>query len=240
MACLGNRGLQFRQAHSGNSGGWLNRRIGQETSLHQFADFHRHYFTRGFIYQVGLRERNDAVLQSEQLQDFEVLAGLRHNAVVGSDHEQAQIDARGPGEHVLDEALVARYIDDAKAIVAQVQRSKANVDGDAAFLLFRQAVAIDAGERFHKRSLAVVDVARGPQDQIAWHVCRLLLRVLYAKSSPTEKHGLRITDEHGFRDLEYSKSRETLQAIPVSCAILFLSVFIRVMKSVFIRGLIFT
>ena len=42
---------------------------------------------------------------------------------------------------------------------------EAEVDRDAAFLLFRQSVRIGSGERAHQRALAVVDVARGPDDE---------------------------------------------------------------------------
>ena len=41
---------------------------------------------------------------------------------------------------------------------------KADVDGDAAPLLFFEAIGIDAGERFDQRGLAVVDVPGGADD----------------------------------------------------------------------------
>ena len=43
------------------------------------------------------------------------------------------------------------------------QVREAEVDGDAAALLFLQAVGVDAGERPDERGLAVVDVARRAQ-----------------------------------------------------------------------------
>src|SRR5438105_2760177 len=84
--------------------------------------------------------------------------------------------AHGAGEHVLDEALVAGDVDDAEAEVAEVEGGEADVDGDAAGLLLRQPVAVDAGEGLDERRLAVVDVAGGAQDQIAWHGCVLCER----------------------------------------------------------------
>ena len=42
----------------------------------------------------------------------------------------------------------------------QREGRKAEIDGDAAALLFFPAVGIDAGERLHQRRLAVVDVSR--------------------------------------------------------------------------------
>ena len=50
-----------------------------------------------------------------------MLARLRHDRIVGGDDEQGQIDAGGAGEHVLDEALVARHVDDAEAIAVAVR-----------------------------------------------------------------------------------------------------------------------
>src|SRR5262249_38020420 len=50
-----------------------------------------------------------------------------------------------------------------------LQRGKTDIDGDAACLLFRQPIAIDPGERFHQRRLAVVDMAGGAEDEIARH-----------------------------------------------------------------------
>ena len=43
---------------------------------------------------------------------------------------------------------------------------EAELDGDAAFLLFLQAIGIDAGERVHERALAVIDVAGGADDDV--------------------------------------------------------------------------
>jgi hypothetical protein len=42
----------------------------------------------------------------------EVLAGLRHHAVVGGHHQERQVDAGGAGHHRLDEALVPGHVDD--------------------------------------------------------------------------------------------------------------------------------
>ena len=42
---------------------------------------------------------------------------------------------------------------------------EAQVDRDAAGLLLREPVGVGAGERAHERALAVVDVARRPDDE---------------------------------------------------------------------------
>ena len=98
------------------------------------------------IDEVALGEGDHAVPEAEQLEDFEVLAGLRHDGVVGRDDEDGEIDAGGPGEHILDEALVSGHVDDAEPVAGDLERGEADVDGDAAHLLFGQSVAVDPRE----------------------------------------------------------------------------------------------
>ena len=150
----------------------------EEAAAHQVADFQLDHLARGRIDQVALGQGNQAVLEAEQPEDFQVFAGLRHDAVVGRDHQQGEVDAGGAGEHVLDETLVAGHVHDADVVRGQIEAGEADVDGDAARLLFRQAIAIDAGQGLDQGGLAVIDVARGAQDQIACH----------ARDPPRGKH----------------------------------------------------
>ena len=94
------------------------RRVFQEGALHQLADLQLDDLARRLIDEVALGQGDDAVPQAEQAEDFQVLARLRHDGIVGGDDEDGQVDAGGAGEHVLDEALVAGHIDDAEAEVA--------------------------------------------------------------------------------------------------------------------------
>ena len=119
------------------------------------------------IHQVGLGERDDAARDAQQAADIEMLAGLRLDGFVGGDHEEHQVDAAHAGQHVLDEALMPGDVDEAQAQRGrQLQMRETEVDGDAAALFFFQAVGIDAGERFHQRGLAVIDMAGGADDNI--------------------------------------------------------------------------
>ena len=102
-----------------------------------------------------------------------MLLGLRHPAIVGGDDQQREIDGADAGDHVLDEVLVARHVDDAQTKGRrrrrrgrQLQVGKAEIDGDAARLLFRQAIGIGAGQRLDQRALAVIDVAGGGDDEV--------------------------------------------------------------------------
>ena len=117
------------------------------------------------IDEIGLGERDDAVTHTEKAQDREVLARLRHHALVGSDHEQCEVDAGRAGEHGADESLVAGHVDHAdRPESLQAKRCEPERDRDAAALLLREPVGVDAGERPHKCGLAVVDMSRRPED----------------------------------------------------------------------------
>ena len=94
-----------------------------------------------------------------------MLARLRHDAVVGRHDQQDEIDAARPGQHVVDELLVAGHVDEAEhRAIRRRQIGEAEVDGDAARLFFLEAIGVDSGERVHQRSLAVIDVACSADD----------------------------------------------------------------------------
>ena len=100
------------------------------------------------VHGVDLRERDHRARDAEQLADREVLARLRHHALVGGDHEQQQIDAGGARHHRAHEPLVAGHVDHAEpGPVGQVERREAELDRDPARLLLGQPVGVDAGER---------------------------------------------------------------------------------------------
>ena len=83
-----------------------------------------------------------------------MLDGLRAHAFVGGDDQQQQFHARGAGEHVVQEALVAGHVDDPgfdAVVVAQVR--EAEVERHPAQLLFDPAVGIGAGQRADERRL---------------------------------------------------------------------------------------
>ncbi len=101
-----------------------------------------------------------------------MLAGLRLDGFIGGDDEQHHVDAAHAGQHVLDEALVAGDVHEAKADGGrQLQVGKAQVDGDAAALLFLQAVGVDSGERLHQRRLAMIDMTGRAYDDVFHAAC---------------------------------------------------------------------
>src|SRR5258706_15989933 len=92
-----------------------------------------------------------------------MLFGLRHDAFVGRDDEQRDVDAGRAGEHVLYEAFVAGDVHHARLdpplpLARQRQGREAEIDRDAAALFLFPAVGVDPGERLYGRGLPVVDV----------------------------------------------------------------------------------
>ena len=75
-----------------------------------------------------------------------MLFGLGHDAVIGGDSEENQIDAVRSGEHVFDEALVARDIDDpCLRAIGKIKVRKPQINGDAALFFLLQPVRILSG-----------------------------------------------------------------------------------------------
>ena len=88
--------------------------------------------------------------------------GLGHDAVIGGHGEENQIDAVGAGEHVLDEPLVARDVDNARLrTVGKIKVSKSQINGDAALFFLLQAVCILSGQCFDQAGFTVINMAGG-------------------------------------------------------------------------------
>ncbi len=113
--------------------------------------------------EVRLRDRDYPAPNAEQVEDRRVLAGLGHHPVIGRDDEQGRVDAARPGQHRMHEPLVPRHVHEAECVRIGV----AEIDRDAAPFLLFQPVRVDAGQRAHEGRLAVVDMARRPDDHAA-------------------------------------------------------------------------
>ena len=98
-----------------------------------------------------------------------MLSGLGHHRVIGRDDEQRQVEPGRAREHVADEPLVAWHVHQRQPMRAEVEGRKPDIDRDPALFLGGEPVGIDAGEHPHQRRLAVVDVARRADDQVAFH-----------------------------------------------------------------------
>src|SRR5262249_31694319 len=124
---------------------------------------------RFLVYEIGFGNYGDPAGDGEQAADFKMLASLRLDGFIGGNHQQHPIHAAYPSEHVSHNTFAAGDIDEAQAQLfavrrGQLQVSKAEIDSDAAPLLFFQPVGIDAGKGPHQRGFTVVDVAGRAED----------------------------------------------------------------------------
>ncbi len=143
-----------------------DRRAGEKAAGDQLAHLERSELQRLGIGEIGLRQRDEPALDAEQPADLEVLARLRLHALVGRHDQQHGVDAARAGQHVADEALVTGHVDEGELARRRPGTMReAEIDRDAARLFFLQPVGIDAGQRSHQRALAVIDVARGADDE---------------------------------------------------------------------------
>ncbi len=111
-----------------------------------------------------------------------MLSRLWLDGFVGRNHQQHQIEAESPGQHIAHKAFVARDVDKANAQVLDLEEREANIEGDTAPLLFFQTIRMRARERLHERRLAVIDMAGGADNDIS-HTSAVRLRELMLQKS---------------------------------------------------------
>ena len=111
--------------------------------------------------RVAVRQHDEAVAHTEQLEDHQVFFALRHPSLACRHHEEHHVHRTDAREHVLEKPHVSRHVDEAD-LGARRERGEreAEIDREAARLLFGEAIGIGAREREHQRRLAVVDVTR--------------------------------------------------------------------------------
>ena len=159
---VGERGGQLVDAGSRRRGDGHDRRPAEERPGEVVGDLHRRQFDElGVVEQVDLGEGDDAVGDADELEDAQVLLALRLPALGGGDDEQAGVDAADAGEHVAQEAHVARDVDEADRLAVDDAVGEAEVDRQPAALLLLEAVGVGPRQQADERRLAVVDVTGG-------------------------------------------------------------------------------
>ena len=98
-----------------------------------------------------------------------MFAGLWLDGLVRRDHEQNHIDPADARQHVAHKALMARHINKADLQELAIGRGeievgKPQIDGDPTPLLFFEPVGVDSRQRPHHRSLAMIDMSGGADD----------------------------------------------------------------------------
>ena len=124
---------------------------------------------------VDLVEEHDQRRHADLTGEQDVLAGLRHRAVGGRDHQDGAVHLRRAGDHVLHVVGVAGAVDVRVVALVGLVLDVRRVDRDAARLLFRRRVDLvigrvlrlaglgqDLGDRRRQRRLAMIDVADRP------------------------------------------------------------------------------
>jgi hypothetical protein len=118
--------------------------------------------------QVELGDNRDGGRNGELLQNGEVFLGLRHDAFIGGNDEEGQVDSRSPGHHGPDEILVPGHIHySCYSSTSELERGEVKIDSDLAAALLCEAVHRGSGKCGHQTGLAVVDVAGGADDHAA-------------------------------------------------------------------------
>ena len=112
-----------------------------------------------------LGERDETVFETQQVEDAEVLLGLRLPALGGRNNEDASVHRPHAGQHVLEEPHVAGNVYERHpAARRQGSGRKAEVNGQSPFFLLGQPVGVGAGQGAYEGALTVVDVAGGGDD----------------------------------------------------------------------------
>src|SRR5207302_5160284 len=120
-------------------------------------------------HQVRLGDYGNAARDGKQAADFKMLAGLRLDGFVSGNHQQHQVNPADSGQHVAHKTLMARNVNEAEAQLLttgsiQFEMGEAEINRDAAALLFLQPVSINAGKSAHQRGLAMIYVPGSADD----------------------------------------------------------------------------
>ena len=142
-----------------------DRALGKARRGEQRADLRGHRRGPAALDPVDLGDDPGDLGDPDQLQDVEMLEGLRARPVIGGDDQQHPVDRQHAGQHVGQKALMPGHIDKAElGAVGQCRIGEAEIDRQPAPLLLGQAVGIDPGQRADQRGLAVIDMAGRRQD----------------------------------------------------------------------------
>ena len=156
---------QGSDALAGDRGHRQDIGAGQGRRLQDVCDLCLDLHASVGVDQVAFGQGNDAPLDAKKIDDRQMLGRLRHDAIIGGDDEQHEIDAGRAGQHIVNKAIMSRHIDKTDHLALAGRKiGKAEVDGDSTLFFFQQPVGIDTGQRAHERGLAMVDMACRPDN----------------------------------------------------------------------------
>jgi hypothetical protein len=145
-----------------------NRRLREKRPGQQHFEFPGNLRKPRWVDEVGLRQRHHSMLEPHERENMEVLVRLGHDAVISRYDEDDDVYAMSPGGHVPDEINVPGDVDDThNTIICKPARRETEINRETALLLFGQSVGFAAGEKFHERSFAVVNVPGGTEHDMS-------------------------------------------------------------------------
>ena len=109
---------ELGQPLSGDRRHEAHRRPVERRAPQRLRDLVAHEVRPLLVDGVRLRQHDDAALHLQQVKDGEVLPRLRHHGLVRRDDEHGEVNPAHAREHVLDEPLVARHVNDADLAAA--------------------------------------------------------------------------------------------------------------------------
>ena len=145
---------------------------GEIVLVQQVADFELDQVEQlGIVDHVDLVHEHDDGRHADLVGEQDMLAGLRHRAVVGADDQDGAVHLGGAGDHVLDVVGVSGAIDVRVVALGGFVLDVRDGDGDAALFLFGRLVDLiegdeggqflrgeDLGNRGGQSCLAVIDM----------------------------------------------------------------------------------
>src|ERR1700730_6701532 len=96
---------------------------------------------------------------------------LRLYGFLGGNHQQHQIDASSTSQHVAHKSFMSWHINESKPDPCVFQKSKTQINSDAAAFFFGKPIRIRPSESFHQRRFTVVYMACRADDH-AFEMCR--------------------------------------------------------------------
>ena len=141
-----NSSNHFLLTAAGDRGNRNNRGILEEGAREVLSHILGDHLEPLIIDHISLGKGDHPVLDAQELTDIEVLTGLGHNPLIGSNDEKHQIDPCGTGDHVPDETFMARNIHEAQPQTGgECEGGKTQLDGNTPLFLLLETVGVDTG-----------------------------------------------------------------------------------------------
>src|SRR6266550_1097170 len=134
---LANRRAKFFETFSCSRTNKKNRRSFEKGTGDQLFCLVAYESEQFLLNQIRFSDYHETPAHIEQPADIEVLACLRHHALIGRYYKCDGVNSMHSRQHILNEALVTWHINKANSNIAQIQIGETQIDSDAPALFFR-------------------------------------------------------------------------------------------------------